>query len=133
MDSGGAKVAELAPPLNPVRERRLSLRHLPMTLPLTQRNLELRRRLRALAPLMPLADSEPVLERAAKLMRQELGLGAALWLAMVAHVRHRHTGYDALLAEGYDRDAARHFVIEETETTLRRWGCTKQIDAEAEE
>jgi len=133
MDSGGAKVAELPLPLNPVRERRLPLRRSPMTLPPTQRNLDLRRRLRALAPLIPLADSEPVLEQAAKLMRQDLGLGAALWLAMVAHVRHRHTGYEALLAEGYDRDAARHFVVEETETTLRRWGCTKQIVAEAED
>jgi hypothetical protein len=104
-----------------------------MILPPTQRNLELRRKLRALAPLIPLADSEPVLEQAAKLMRQELGMGAALWLAMVAHVRHRHTGYDSLLAEGYDRDAARHFVVEETDRALRRWGCTKQIDADADE
>jgi hypothetical protein len=100
-------------------------------LPPTQRNLELRRRLRALAPLIPLADSEPVLARAAKLMRDDLTMGAALWLAMVAHVRHRHTAYDELLAEGYDRDAARHFVVEETDETLRRWGCTKQIDIDA--
>ncbi len=104
-----------------------------MNLPPTQRNLELRRRLRSLAPLIPLADSEPVLERAAKLMRQNLTPGAALWLAMVTHIRHRYTGYDALLAEGYDRDAARHFVLEETDAVLRRWGCSKQVDAEAED
>ncbi len=88
--------------------------------------------LRALAPLIPYSDSEPVLERAAKLAREDLSLGAALWLALVAHVRHRHTEYDALLAEGYDRDSARHFVVEETEAALTAWGCVRRIDVEAE-
>jgi hypothetical protein len=99
----------------------------------THRNQALRKALRLLAPLIPYADSEPVLERAAKLTRADLAIGAALWLAIVAHVRHRHTDYDALLAEGYDRDAARHFVVEETEAVLRLWGCSKRIDVEAEE
>ncbi len=104
-----------------------------MPLAATHRNQALRKALRLLAPLIPYADSEPVLERAAKLTRADLTVGAALWLAIVAHVRHRHTQYDALLAERYDRDAARHFVVEETETVLRRWGCSKRIDVEAEE
>lgn len=96
----------------------------------TRRNQELRKALRALAPLIPFADSEPVLERAAKLTREDLSPGAALWLALVAHVRHRHTDYDALLTEGYDRDAARHFVVEATEAVLRDWGCARRIDVE---
>jgi hypothetical protein len=100
--------------------------------PSTLRNQSLRKALRNLAPLIPFADSEPVLERAAKLMRADLSIGAALWLALVAHVRHQHTEYDALLAEGYDRDAARHFVVEETEAVLRNWGCGKRIDVEAD-
>ncbi len=104
-----------------------------MVIAKTQKGLALRKALRSLAPLIPYADSEPVLERAAKLTRAELSVGAALWLAIVAHVRHRHTDYDALLTEGYDRDAARHFVVEETETVLRRWGCTRRIDVEAEQ
>jgi hypothetical protein len=99
----------------------------------THRNQALRKALRLLAPRIPYADSEPVLERAAKLTRADLSVGAALWLAIVAHVRHRHTDYDALLAEGYDRDAARHFVVQETEAVLRLWGCSKRIDVEAEE
>jgi hypothetical protein len=99
----------------------------------TRRNQELRKVLRALAPLIPFADSEPVLERAAKISRGDVSPGAALWLAIVAHVRHRHTDYDTLLAEGYDRDAARHFVVDDTEAVLRSWGCARQIDVEAEE
>jgi hypothetical protein len=96
----------------------------------TRRNQELRKALRALAPLIPYADSEPVLERAAKIARGDVSPGAALWLALVAHIRHRHTAYDPLLAEGYDRDAARHFVVDETDEVLRAWGCTRQIDIE---
>jgi hypothetical protein len=99
----------------------------------TRRNQELRKALRALAPLIPYADSEPVLERASKIARGDVSPGAALWLAVVAHVRHRHTEYDALLAEGYDRDAARHFVVEATEEALRAWGCSRRIDVEGEE
>jgi hypothetical protein len=99
----------------------------------THRQAELRKALRALAPLVPYADSEPVLDRAARLTREDLGIGAALWLAIVAHVRHRHTAYDALLAEGYDRDSARHFVVDETEAVLRSWGCQRRIDVEAED
>jgi hypothetical protein len=103
-----------------------------MSIAATRRNQDLRKALRALAPLIPYADSEPVLERAAKLTRADLSVGAALWLALVAHVRHRHTEYDALLAEGYDRDAARHFVAGPTEGVLTRWGCQKRIDVEGE-
>jgi hypothetical protein len=99
----------------------------------TRRNQELRKALRKLAPLIPYADSEPVLERAAKIARVDVSPGAALWLAIVAHVRHRHTEYDALLADGYDRDAARHFVVEQTESFLRTWGCKRRLELEAKE
>jgi hypothetical protein len=83
--------------------------------------------------MIPFADSEPVLERAVRLARADLSNGAALWLALVAHVRHQHTEYDALLADGYDRDAARHFVVSETEEVLQRWGCSRRIDITADE
>ena len=86
-----------------------------------------------LAPGIRLADSEPVLERAAKLSRTDLPLQSALWLALVAHIRHRFTDYDALLDDGYDRDAARHFVVDTTEEVLREWGCSKRINVHAEE
>jgi hypothetical protein len=101
--------------------------------PATRRHRELRKALRDLAPLIPYSDSEPVLERAAKITRTGVRAGPALWLALVAHVRHRFTDYDQLLAEGYDRDAARHFVVDATEDALTRWGCSRRIDTEAEE
>jgi hypothetical protein len=99
----------------------------------TRRNQDLRNALRKLAPLIRYADSEPVLSSAARLTRANLSPGAAVWLALVAHVRHRFTDYDNLLDEGYDRDAARHFVVEATEGVLREWGCTKRIDVSAED
>jgi hypothetical protein len=98
----------------------------------THRQQELRKALRILAPLIPYSESEPVLERAAKLTRADLSAGAALWLALVAHVRHRFTDYDELLGEGYDRDAARHFVVDATEDVLKDWGCAKRIDVAAD-
>jgi hypothetical protein len=104
-----------------------------MSIAPTRRNQDLRKALRALAPMIPYADSEPVLERTSKIARGDVSPGAALWLAIVAHVRHRHTDYDALLTEGYDRDAARHFVVEEIEHTLLRWGCSRRLDLEAKE
>jgi hypothetical protein len=99
----------------------------------TRRHTELRKGLRVLAPLIPFSESEPVLERAAKLTRVDLTVNAALWLALVAHIRHRFTDYDSLLNEGYDRDAARHFVVDATEEILVRWGCSKRINTDAEE
>jgi hypothetical protein len=48
--------------------------------------------------------------------------------ADIAHVRHAHTDYDRLLAEGYDRDAARFFVIDQINETLTRWRATRMME-----
>jgi hypothetical protein len=87
----------------------------------------MRKTLRALAPLIPLADAQDVLERAGGGSLRDLTPAAAVWLALTSHVRHRYTDYDRLLAEGYDRDAARHFVVAETEDQLTAWGCTRPL------
>jgi hypothetical protein len=50
-----------------------------------------------------------------------------------ARVRHEHTEYDTLLGEGYDREAARFFVVGEMNDTLARWGCARRIDPDAED
>jgi hypothetical protein len=42
-------------------------------------------------------------------------------------VRHRFTDYDELLAQGYDRDSARHFVAEEMGQVLREWGVRREL------
>ncbi len=87
----------------------------------------MRKSLRGLTPLIPLADAQDVLARAGAGTLRDLTPSAAVWLALVSHVRHRHTEYDRLLAEGYDRDAARHFVVAETEEQLTAWGCARPL------
>jgi hypothetical protein len=63
---------------------------------------------------------------------RELPPSIAVWLATVAHVRHVHTEYDSLLDEGYDRDSARHFVIDAINETLTRWRATRLVDEDGE-
>jgi hypothetical protein len=79
---------------------------------------------RALTALLPLA---PYADIGARDMR-ELPPSIAVWLATIAHVRHAHTDYDRLLAEGYDRDAARFFVIDQINETLTRWRATRMME-----
>jgi hypothetical protein len=45
----------------------------------------------------------------------------ALTLAVAAAVRHNHTEYDELLANGMDRAAARQQVAEKVEEILAAW------------
>ena len=54
--------------------------------------------------------------------------GIAVWLATIAHVRHQHTDYEKLLSEGYDRDSARFFVVDQTNEVLTRWRATRLLD-----
>jgi hypothetical protein len=99
----------------------------------TRRQMALRKALRALAPHIPLADAEDVLARAGGGSLRELATNAAVWLALTSHVRHRYTDYDTLLGEGYDRDAARFFVVADTERQLAAWGCARPLLEENEE
>lgn len=46
-------------------------------------------------------------------------------LAVIAHVRHRHTKYDSILARGVERVAARKAVNRKIESLLRDWGYVK--------
>jgi hypothetical protein len=46
---------------------------------------------------------------------------AAISLAVAAHVRHRHSPYDTLLAQGWDRDDARHAVDGAVQGVLGQW------------
>ena len=52
---------------------------------------------------------------------------SAAWLSLVAYVRHTFTDYDALLAQGYDRDSARHFVADEMAEVLSHWGVRRPL------
>jgi hypothetical protein len=84
-----------------------------------------------LAPDAPEFEREAILDHAL----DSPGLATATpetaaWLSMVSYVRHVLTDYDALLAEGYDRDSARHFVFEQTADILAEWGCRRRLDAD---
>jgi hypothetical protein len=93
----------------------------------TQRQQSIRRALRALAPGIPLADAQAVLELAERRHMKDLPPSTALWLALGSHVRHVHTDYELLLADGYDREAARFFVVDETDAVLASWGCQRSV------
>ena len=84
--------------------------------------------LRALAPRIPRHEFMSVIDHAL----DSPGLrGAspekAAWLSLVAYVRHVFTEYDALLAEGYDPDSARFYVIGEIEAVLEGWGVERRV------
>jgi hypothetical protein len=45
----------------------------------------------------------------------------AVTLAVAAHVRHRHSQYDKLFVQGWDRTDARHAVAGAVDAVLQRW------------
>jgi hypothetical protein len=99
----------------------------------TRRQQEIRKALRLTAPHIPYDEAQDVLAQAGRPAMKALPPSIALWLSLTSHVRHRHTVYEALLDEGYERDAARHFVIGETDAKLAEWGCARQVADDAEE
>jgi len=94
----------------------------------TKRQTEMAKALRALTPMIPFNEAEEVKQLAAQRHLRALPVSVAVWLSLVAHVRHVHTDYDQLLAEGYDRDAARHFVMDDINSVLTRWQATRLLD-----
>lgn len=98
----------------------------------TERQRALRRALLALCPRIPLADAQDILEAGSTGSVRALPPSIAAWLSATSHIRHRYTEYDALLDEGYDRDAARWFVLAAMNDRLMAWGSTRTLD-EAEE
>ncbi|NJR13607.1 MAG: DUF2293 domain-containing protein [Phyllobacteriaceae bacterium] len=81
-------------------------------------------------PLAPFLDADPIRMRAARSAFLELHPETAVWLAAIAHIRHVHTDYDALLAEGYDHESARHFVIDDINAKLTEWRASRYLSAE---
>lgn len=96
----------------------------------TGRTKALGKALTVLLPQAPYADIEAIREIASARKMRELPPSIAVWIATVTHVRHVHTEYDALLSEGYDRDAARHFVVDEINEVLTTWRATRLLDAD---
>jgi hypothetical protein len=94
----------------------------------TKRQKELAKALTLLIPGAPFLDADAIREMAAKRAYKRLPPATAVWLAAVAHVRHVHTDYNTLLDEGYDQDAARHFVLDAVNEKLTQWRATRFVD-----
>lgn len=99
----------------------------------TGRRRAIAKALTALLPMAPYADMEKIRSDAGAVHMKTLPPTIAVWLATIAHVRHMHTDYERLLAEGYDRDSARFFVIGQTNAMLTRWRATRLLDPDDEE
>jgi hypothetical protein len=93
----------------------------------TGRRRAIAKALTALLPIAPYADIEKIRTDAGAVHMKTLPPTIAVWLATIAHVRHVHTDYEKLLAEGYDRDSARFFVIGQTNEVLTRWRATRLL------
>lgn len=96
--------------------------------PAMPRRTEIETALRRLAPNIPPHEFGAVIDHAI----DSGGLRAAspeaaAWLSLVAYVRHTFTDYDERLNEGYDRDSARFFVIDEINAVLEGWGAKRRV------
>ncbi len=99
----------------------------------THRQKEIAKGLTLLIPLAPWADAEAIRQAAGQKHLKTLPPSVALWLATIAHIRHQHTSYDSLLAEGYDRDSARFFVVDEINQVLTTWRATRLLEPGGDE
>jgi hypothetical protein len=99
----------------------------------TERQRAIAKGLTLLIPLAPYADAEQIRQAAGQKHLKTLTPAVALWLATIAHIRHQHTSYEALLEEGYDRESARFFVVDETNRVLTEWRATRFLDPDDDE
>jgi hypothetical protein len=95
-----------------------------------QRRAEIEAAIRNLAPRIPDYEFNAVADHA----MDSRGLGGAspetaAWLSMVSFIRHVLTEYDALLEEGYEQEAARHFVAGDMQAVLTEWGVKRPLHA----
>ncbi len=81
-------------------------------------------------PHAPYEDALAILAAAGAKDKKSLPHSISLWLSLIAHIRHRHTDYEKLLVEGYEREAARHFTREAVNDMLQCWGCARKISEE---
>lgn len=99
----------------------------------TGRQKAVAKALTLLLPQAPYSDIERIRESANDRKLRSFPPAIAVWLAAVSYVRHVHTDYDALLEEGYDRDAARFFVVDQINTTLTSWRATRLLDPDEDD
>jgi hypothetical protein len=91
---------------------------------------EFAKRIREIFPNCPEGREQIIAEHACVKYSDRVGRSAAaksfaeemIRLAVVAHVRHRETDYDSLLARGWLRGQARTKVRDRVEAVLGKWG-----------
>lgn len=84
--------------------------------------------LREMLPDITLADFQEIEAISIKGHLRHLPDSIIAWQATTTHIRHNYTDYDALLADGYDTESARHFVLDAMNDKLDEWGSLKRID-----
>ena len=88
---------------------------------------EIEATLRHMAPQMPRHEFGAVADHAMAGGLRGAVPETAVWLSMVAYARHVFTDYEDLLADGYDRESARHFVLDDINDRLALWGVKRRI------
>ncbi len=88
---------------------------------------EVKRRLRTLIPQATMEDFTAVEEKADAGHLRYLPPSIRAWQALTSYIRHVHTDYDDMLNDGYEPDAARHFVVDDINQKLSEWGCSQTL------
>src|SRR3954447_7371498 len=84
--------------------------------------------LRRVAPRIPPHEFGAVVDHALfSRGLQTAAVDSAVWLSLVAYVRHALTDYDELLAQGYDQESARFFIADEMRAVLEAWGIKREL------
>lgn len=92
------------------------------------RRADIEAALRQLAPRIPKHEFGAVADHAVDSPGlRNAAPETAAWLSLVAYVRHVLTDYDALLAEDYDVDSARFFVLGKITAVLDGWGVRRRV------
>lgn len=97
---------------------------------------EFAKRVRELFPGCPAERQVTIAEHACRKYSGRIGRSAAaksfdetaVLLAVAAHIRHRETNYDELLAEEGDRREARAQVRYQVDEILRSWKCVDRMN-----
>jgi hypothetical protein len=86
--------------------------------------------LKAQFPKMPSKDRDLIINHGFRKHSGRVGrtgsipLPKKVTLAVIAHIRHRHTNYEALLSRGEARDATRRTIWKQIESIMHEWGYT---------
>lgn len=96
----------------------------------TKRQRAISREIAILLPSAPYADCELIKAAALHAHMKRLPPSIATWLSIVAYIRHSYTNYDHLRDEGYDKDSARFFVIDDINKKLTEWRATRFLNYE---